>query len=261
MIQSPPRRVFRQTAALRLALGLLFLLAAGVFIAAGLGSDPIDPRGIVIGVLILGAYAALWVAMGKTTVTVFSEGVRRSSVLGTHELLWSDIAEYRYQIIPIQAGGLVGGLVGAAVQAAVEAKKGKPAGSLKLTLVGQTRRDIRVTSNFQNADQAIDMILQEVHSRLKPELKRRLANGDEIAFGPLRLSFQGVSWKGKSPIPPAEIGLVEISRRKLRVRRRGKMLDSIGVATEKVPHELLALELLQELRVNAGLGGVAGAFA
>jgi hypothetical protein len=39
------------------------------------------------------------VAIGKTTVTVFPEGVRRSSVLGVRELLWSDIAEYRYQII------------------------------------------------------------------------------------------------------------------------------------------------------------------
>ena len=58
-----------------------------------------------------------------------------------------------------------------------------------------------------------------------------------------------------------EIGTVEISRRKLRVRRKGKLLDAIGVATEKVPNVLLALELLQELRVNTGVGGVAEAFA
>lgn len=261
MIQSPPRRIFRQTVALRLALGLLFLLAAGLFIAAGLGTDPPDYTGVVVGVLILAAYAALWVAMGKTTLTVFTEGVRRSSVFGTRELLWSDISEYRYQIIPIQAGGLIGGLVGAAVQAAVEAKQGKPAGSLRLTLVGKTRRDIKVTSNFQNADQAIEMILKEIHDRLRPELKRQLANGGEVAFGPLGLSFQGVSWKGKDKIPVTEIGLVEISRRKLRVRRKGKMLDSIGVGTEKVPNVLLALELLQELRVNVGLGGVAATFS
>lgn len=257
MIQSPPRRVFRQTAALRLALGLLLLLAAGVFIAAGLGSDPIDPRGIVIGVLILAAYAVLWVLIGKTTISVFPDGIQRSSVFGTRELLWSDIAEYRFRVIPVQ----VGGVIGMAVQATVAATGSKAARSLKLTLVGRNRRDIHVTSNFLGAEQAIDMIVLEIHSRLKPELKRRLANGDEVAFGPLRLSLQGVSWKGKSPIPPAEIGLVEISRRKLRVRRQGKMLDSIGVATEKIPNVLLALELLQELRVNAGLGGVAGAFA
>jgi len=261
MIQSPPRRVFRQTVSLRLALGILFVLFASPFIAAGLASNPVEYTPVVIGVLILGAYAALWVAMGKTTVTVFSEGVRRSSVLGVRELLWSDIAEYRYQIIPIQVGGLVGGLVGAAVQAAVTAKSGKPAGSLKLTLVGKTRRDIKVTSNFQNAGQAIDILVKEIHDRIKPELKRRLGNGDEVAFGPLGLSLQGVSWKGKEKIPVTEIGNVEISRRKLRVRRQGKMLDSIGVATEKVPNVLLALELLQELRVNAGLGGVAGTFA
>jgi hypothetical protein len=157
MIQSPPRRIYRQTVALRLALGILFLLAAGVFIAAGLGSDPVEYLGVGIGVLILAAYAGLWVAMGKTTVAVFSEGVRRSSVFGVRELLWSDIAEYRYRIVPVNYGGLVGGVVGMAVQAAVAAKTGKAARSLKLTLVGESRRDIRVTSNFQNAEQAIGM--------------------------------------------------------------------------------------------------------
>jgi hypothetical protein len=59
MIQSPPRRIYRQTVALRLALGILFLLAAGVFIAAGLGSDPVEYAGVVVGALILAAYAGL----------------------------------------------------------------------------------------------------------------------------------------------------------------------------------------------------------
>jgi hypothetical protein len=68
--------------------------------------------------------------MGKTTVTVLSEGVRRSSVFGVRELLWSDIAEYRYQIVPVNYGGLVGGVVGMAVQAAVSAGTGKSARSL-----------------------------------------------------------------------------------------------------------------------------------
>ena len=123
--------------------------------------------------------------------------------------------------------------------------------------MGQTRKDIRVTSNFKNADQAIEMIVKEIHDRIKPELKRRLANGDEVAFGPLGLSVQGISWKGKERIPLTDIGKIEISRRKLRVRRKGKMLDSIGVSTEKVPNVLLALELLDELRGNAGMSGLA----
>ncbi|HEY2294434.1 MAG TPA: DUF6585 family protein [Thermoanaerobaculia bacterium] len=261
MIQSPPRRVFRQTVNVRLAFGILFLLTAGIFIAVGLGSDPVEYTPVVIGALILAAYAALWVAIRKTTVTVFSEGVRRSSVLGTRELMWSDISEYRYQNTPIRYGGLVGGLIGAAVQVALEARQGKRAGLLRLTLVGTTRRDIRVTYNFKNAEQAIDMIVKEIHDRLRPELKRRLANGDQVVFGPLGLSVQGVSWKGKERIPMTEIGKAEISGRKLRVRRQGKMLDAIGVGTEKIPNVLLALELLQELRVNAGLSGVAGTFA
>ena len=58
-----------------------------------------------------------------------------------------------------------------------------------------------------------------------------------------------------------DIGKIEISRRKLRIRRNGKMLDSIGVSTEKVPNVLLALELLDELRVNSGMSGMAATFA
>ncbi|HEY0557173.1 MAG TPA: DUF6585 family protein, partial [Thermoanaerobaculia bacterium] len=130
----------------------------------------------------------------------------------------------------------------------VAAKQGRPARTLRLSLVGKSRRDIRVTSNFKNADQAIEMIVKEIHDRIRPELKRRLANGDEVAFGPLGLSVQGISWKGKERISLTDIGKIEISRRKLRVRRKGKMLDSIGVSTEKVPNVLLALELLDELR-------------
>lgn len=216
---------------------------------------------MVVGVLILAAYAGLWVAMGKTTIAVFGEGVRRSSLFEVRELLWSDIAEYRYQIIPVNYGGLVGGLIGMAVQAAVSAGTGKSARSLKLTLVGRNRKDIRVTSNFKDAGQAIETIVEEIHGRIKPELKSRLANGGEVAFGPLGLSVQGISWKGKERIPLAEVVKIEISGRKLRVRRKGKMLDTIGVATEKIPNVLLALELLEELRVNVGLSGVAATFA
>jgi hypothetical protein len=56
-------------------------------------------------------------------------------------------------------------VVGAAVQAAVSATEGKAARSFKLTLVGQSRREIRVTSSFKNAEQAIEMIVKEIHDR------------------------------------------------------------------------------------------------
>jgi hypothetical protein len=39
------------------------------------------------------------------------------------------------------------------------------------------------------------------------------------------------------------------------------MPDTIGVSTEKIPDVLLALDLLAELQVNAGLSGVAATFA
>lgn len=262
MIQSPPRRVFRQTVVLRLLLGLLFLLPAAFFLFAAFENRPIEPVPLVIGVVLLAIYAGLWVAIGKTTVTVYREGVRRSSVLGSRELLWSEIAEYRFRVIPVQTGGgVLGWMLTQAVQAAVTAAKGKPARSLKLTLVGRERKSIKVTSNFQSAEQAIDMIVQEIHERLKPELKRRLANGQEVSFGPLGLSLRGVSWKGKEKVPVMEIGKAEISRRKLRIRRKGKMLDALAVDAQKIPNVLLAVELIEDLRVNVGLGQVSETFA
>jgi len=262
MILSPPRAVFGQTIAVRAALGVLALFAAGISILIAVGSNPSEFPGVQVAAAVLVVYAGLCYAIGRTTVSVFPEGVQRSSVFGTQELLWSDIAEYRYRITPrMGAGWAIGGLIGAAVESAVQARMKIPAGPPNLTLIGQNGKKIRITANFKDSDEAIDMILEEVHSLLKPELKRRLANREEVAFGPLRLSFQGVTWKNKKPIPLDELDWAGIAGRKFCVRQKGKLFGSLAVPPEKIPNAMLALELIEGLRVNAGLSAVSETFA
>jgi hypothetical protein len=262
MILSPPRAVFGQTIALRVALGILALLAAGFPFLIALGSNPSELPGVQIAAAVLIVYAGLCYAIGRTTASVFPEGVQRSSVFGTQEMLWSEVAEYRYRITPRMGAGLaIGGLIGAAIESAVQERMKVPAGPPNLSLIGQNGKKIRITANFKDSAEAIDMILEEVHALLKPELKRRLANRDEVAFGPLRLSFQGVTWKNKKPIPLDELDWAGIGGRKFCVRRKGKLFGSLAVPPEKIPNAMLALELIEELRVNAGLSAVSETFS
>ncbi len=261
MILSPPRVVFGQTMVVRVALGVAALFFAGIPILISLGSNPNEFPGLPVGLAVLVGYGVVCFLISKTQLAIHFEGVRRTSVFGTKEMLWDEIGEYRYRVVPNQTGFAVGGLIGAAVQAAVEASTWKPGGPGALTLVTPDKRKFRVTPNVKGSEEAIEIIVTEVHNRLKPELKRRLENNDEVAFGPLRLSSQGVAWRGQDRIPLDEIERAGIAGRKLRIRRKGKFLGTLAVPPEKIPNVLLALELLEALRSYSGASQIASTFA
>jgi hypothetical protein len=261
MILSPPRRVFGQTMAVRIAFGVVALFFAGIPFLIALGSNPDDFPGVPVGLAVLLGYGVLCFLISKTKLAIHTEGVQRSSVVGTKEMPWDEVAEYRYRIVPNTTGFAVAGLIGAAVQAAVEATQKKPSGPPAITLIGRDGKKLRITPNVESSGEAIQMALTEIHNRLKPELKRRLENHGEVAFGPLRLSSQGVAWKGKDPIPLDEIDYAGISGRKLRIRRKGKLLGTLAVPPEKIPNALLALELIEGLRAYAGASEIAATFA
>jgi hypothetical protein len=261
MIQSPPRHVFRRTFGSRLELCLAVFVGANLLLAVWPGTETARLTYALGVVAIFAACAALWVRTGRTVLAIYGEGTRQASFFRERELLWNEIAEYRCLIVSNQLG-VVRGLTRIVSRNVEAPARGMPAGALILTLVGRSGDRIRVPPSFEHAEQAIEIIVQEIHSRIKPELKARLAQGEEISFGRLGLSLRGVSWWGRERIPATEIGKVEISGTRLYIRHGGKLLPfTLSVSTEKIPNALLALELLQELRVNAGLGGVAEAFA
>jgi hypothetical protein len=118
LIYSPAVRSYGQTANLAAALAVIFAIPAILCFALAFSGDKLEAVPLGIGVAILAAAAVIWNLIRKTVLSIHAEGVRRVSVFGSQELLWDEISEYRYQEIPVNAGGAVGGRVGAAIQAA-----------------------------------------------------------------------------------------------------------------------------------------------
>src|SRR4051794_28462429 len=110
MILSPPRVVFGQTLVVRIALGVVAFLFAGIPFLIALGSNPNDFPGVPVGLAVLLGYGLLCFAIAKTQLAIHTEGVRRTTVLGAKEMEWDEVAEYRYRIVPNQTGFAVGGL-------------------------------------------------------------------------------------------------------------------------------------------------------
>jgi hypothetical protein len=183
-----------------------------------------------------------WVALGKGAVVVSDSGVRRESLFGQQEVAWSQVAETRYQVVPINVYahfGLIGALI------AMSSKKSARA-HLTLELIDRDRKKLKVTSNYRNADEAIGMILSRLLPPMVQNVKSRLQRGETIQFGDLGLSATAVIWKGNS-IPATEITKAELAGRNLQIKRQGKWLSAVSVRSNKVPDVLAFLEVLESL--------------
>ncbi len=195
---------------------------------------------ISAGLLIAGTLS--WIAIGKTILTINDQGVRRESILGEQEMAWSEIQETRYRVIPINVYahfGLVGALV------AMSSKSAKA--NLTLELVGNDGKRLKVTSNFQNAKEAIGLILGRVLPPMVKSAQSRLQRGETVKFGDMALSATQVVWKNKTTIPVSEIEKAEIVGSNLQLKRRGKWLSAVSVRSDKVPNVLVFLEALESL--------------
>src|SRR5215470_5011995 len=134
---------------------LVVLVLSGFLIGMWASQD--DPRItshptlLLISIALGLAGVGFWVALGKSAVVIGDSGVRRESLFGQQEIAWSQVAETRYQVVPINVYahfGLIGALI------AMSSKKAGRA-QLTLELIGHDRQKLKVTSNYRNADEAI----------------------------------------------------------------------------------------------------------
>jgi hypothetical protein len=238
------------TAPIIVVLGVVGLLV-------GLWASQDDPRiashptlfWISIG-LALAAFM-FCLALSKSALTINDSGVRRESVFSQHEIAWSQVAETRYQVVPINVYmhfGLIGALI------AMSSKKSSRA-HLTLTLIGQDRKKLKVTSNFRNADEAIGIILSRLMPPMVQNVKSRVQRGETVEFGGLGLSATAVTWKGNS-IPVSEITKAELAGTNLQIKRNGKWLSAVNVRSNKVPDVLVFLEVLESLAPQIKSTGV-----
>ena len=237
------------TARIVLALVALGLLG-GLWASQNKAGTPAPPSLVWFSIGLMVAVAAVWIVLGKTVLILNDSGVRRESVLGQQEINWSQIAETRYRVVPINVYahfGLIGALL------AMSSKSNRA--NLTLELIGQDRRKLKVTSNFQKAEEAIGIILGRILPPMVQNTKARLQRGETVQFGGIGLSATAVTWKGTS-IPVSEITQAGLVRTNLQVKRQGKWLSAISVRSDKVPDVLVFLEVLESLAPQVKSTGI-----
>ena len=208
------------------------------------------PELMWVSIGLVAAVAAMWIVLGKTILIINDSGVRRESVLGQQEMAWSQIAETRYRVVPINIYGHFG-LIGALL--AMSNKSGRV--QLTLTLISNDGKKLKVTSNFRNVSEAIGMILGKILPPKVQSVKARLQRGETVRFGGIGLSATAVSWKNNS-IPVSEITKAELVRGNLQIKRQGKWLSAISVRSDKVPDVLAFFEVLESLAPQVNSTGI-----
>jgi hypothetical protein len=240
MVQGERRFGAAYTVRIGLALGVVGLLA-------GLWASQRDPRLsshqtlMWISIALVSAVAALWVALGKTSLTITDFGLRYESMLGQQEMAWSQISETRYRVIPVNVYanfGLLGALV------AMAGKSGRA--QLSLELISNDGKKLKVTSSIRDASEAIGIILGRVLPPIIQSVNARVQRGETVQFGGLGLSSTTVTWK-KISIPVSQITKAELVRSNLQIKQTGKWLAAISVRSDKVPNVLAFLEVLESL--------------
>lgn len=230
------------------ALGALGLLA-GLWASEPARTSP-HPALIWISIGVVGASVALWILLGKTVLTINDFGVRRESVFGQEEIAWSQIAETRYRVTPINVYahfGLLGALL------AMSSKSANA--QLSLELISTDGKKLKVTSAIRDASEAIGLVLARVMPPMVQNVKTRLQRGETVQFGGIGLSAAAVTWK-KNSIPLTQIVKAEIVRSNLQIKREGKWLAAISVRSDKVPNVLVFLEVLESLAPQVKSTGV-----
>jgi len=228
--------------------------ALGFLVALWVGQKDSDisshPERMYITIIVLAVAGAAWVLLGKTALIINDSGVRRESAFGQQEIAWSQIAETRYRVIPINTYGHFG-LIGAVVAMSSKSRRA----SLILELISHDGKKLKVTSRLQNGDEAIGIILGRIMPPMVQSVKARLQRGETVQFGGIGINATAVIWKGTT-IPISEITKAELVRTNLQIKRTGKWLSAISVRSDKIPDVLVFLEVLESLAPQVKQSGI-----
>jgi hypothetical protein len=232
-----------------LALGVLGWVV-GLWVAQDDPRLSVHPNLLWVSIGLMFTVAASWVVLGKSVLIINDSGVRRESVLGQQEIAWSQIMETRYRVVPTNVYAHFG-LIGAVL--AMSSKSG--GAQLTLELISHDRKNLKVTSNFRNAHEAIGIILGRILPPMVQNTKSRLQRGETVQFGGIGLSATTITWKGAS-IPILEVTKAELVRSNLQIKQQGKWRNAISVRSDKVPDVLVFLETLEFLAPQIKATGI-----
>ncbi len=171
-------------------------------------------------------------------------------MLGITEIRWEEIASLYHDEVPMSHALLAHlGVLGALLMP-FTGKHGSRTSQESLKVQTGDKRKISISTNYKNCRPAIDAVRAAVNPRLLAEYRRRLAQGDSIAFGKITLGPSGIGWKNRQPVGYSEIDKAYIGGRNLRVKVVGKWLDTISVPMRQVPNVFVLLDLVQEKKAD-----------
>jgi hypothetical protein len=236
-------RRFPQTYATR---GLIGVVMLGGLAVAWATQDDFDISShltlVWISAIVLIVYAVIWIAIGKTVLTISEIGVRRESVFGIQEITWSQISETRYVVTPVRLAvhfGLIGALISAW-------RKTSPV-NLDLTLISSEGKRLKVNSTFRQAKEAVGIIFGRVLPPMVAAVRARVQRGETVSFGPLALSAINLTWKTQPPVLLRDLSSAQIVGTHLRIKRQNKWGNVVSVRSNKVPNVLVFMEVLETL--------------
>jgi hypothetical protein len=239
-----PERIYRHDYGGRIAVALLTLVVVVPVLIIAFNDSPPSVVGMVIGtgVLAIGAMAFVWIS--KLQLLVSERGVRRDTMLGSVELAWDEIVEYRYHIVSNQGAMFhVGGLIGWLIMSAVQ-KRRKAALNFDLRLIGRGQA-IAITASYAKAQELKNALIGKLHARMLPSYRDKLARHEPIDFGPLTLTGDSLRFK-KVAVPLGEITTIDLTGMALVVKKQGKLFPAVSLASNKIPNVLALIEVLQE---------------
>lgn len=206
-----------------------------------------------VSLFLIAALALLWIALGKSALIINDAGVRCESLFGQQEMAWSQIAETRYRVVPINLYAHFG-LIGALIAMSSKSSKSGRA-HLTLTLLSGDGKKLKVTSNYRHADEAIGIILERILPTKVRNVKARLQRGETVQFGAVGLTATTVTWKNTC-IPVSEITKAELAGSNLQIKRQGKWTSAVSIRSDKVPDVLMFLEVLESLAPQVKASGL-----
>ncbi len=237
-------RIFKQTISVCALWGLLIFVP--IAIAWSVVDDPspaANPGLLWITVGAIAVFIAICIVIRKTVLTINEQGVKRETIFGVQEIFWSQIKESRFVDKPIRLSahfGLIGMIVAATLKSSARS-------NLVLTIISEQGVRLKVTSNFQQARDAANMILAKVLPPMLAAARTRLQRGETVRFGAVALTSTDLAWKSEPGVPLLELESAEIVASQLKIKRGGKWRAFVSVRSDKIPDVFVLLELLDEM--------------
>jgi hypothetical protein len=201
----------------RFLVGLFLLLPAIVFLGAAILNAETRMVCLIFAAIFGAPGLWLWLAIGRMQLTIDDASVWKRGLLGSEtKLKFDEIAEYRYSVYEVRG-----------------------AEQLIVTLIAKDGRKIKISSNWRNAWDAAQKLIEPVEARLK-----------DPRFDPIRLENDAIIYKDKR-VPYGEIDEAKIVGTALRVSKKGKLLAPISLNMQKIPNLFLLLDQLRERGVAA----------